>query len=94
MGELRITVRVTPRAVRDEITGSESGELLVRVTSPPDEGRANAAVCALVGAALCVPKTAVRLVRGHRSRCKVLEVSGPVDADRLERLRTTPPPRR
>jgi uncharacterized protein (TIGR00251 family) len=86
VGELRITVRVTPRSDRDEIVCGESGELAVRVTAPPDEGRANAAVCALMADALRVPKSAVRVVRGHRSRSKVLEVCGPCDTAALERL--------
>jgi uncharacterized protein (TIGR00251 family) len=90
--ELRITARVTPRSDRDGIAVGRSGELLVRVTAPPDDGRANAAVCALIAEALRVPKSAVRVVAGHRSRHKVLEVSGAVDAGALERLRRTAPP--
>jgi uncharacterized protein (TIGR00251 family) len=86
MGETRITVRVTPRSGRDEIVCGESGELAVRVTVPPDEGRANDAACALIADALRVPKSAVRVIRGHRSRCKVLEVRGPCDTAALEGL--------
>jgi uncharacterized protein (TIGR00251 family) len=86
MGGIRIAVRVTPRSGRDEIVRGESGELAVRVTAPPDEGRANAAVCALVADALRVPKSAVRVVRGPRSRSMVLEVSGPCDTAALEGL--------
>jgi uncharacterized protein (TIGR00251 family) len=90
--ELRVAVRVTPRSDRDEINGNRSGELLLRVTSPPDGGRANAAACVLLADALRVPRSAVRVVRGHRSRHKVLEVSGVVDAEALERLRQDAPP--
>lgn len=40
-------MRVIPRARRDELAGVRDGRLLVRVTAPPVDGKANAAVCAL-----------------------------------------------
>jgi uncharacterized protein len=79
---LRLTVRATPKAGRNEIAGRRAdGALLVRVTAAPEDGRANAAVCALVAKALGVPKGAVRIVRGDSSRDKVLEVVGADEAD-------------
>ncbi len=78
---LRLTVRATPKAGRDEIAGRRAdGALLVRVTAAPEDGRANAAVCALVAKALGVPKGAVHVVRGETSRDKVLEVDGADEA--------------
>jgi uncharacterized protein YggU (UPF0235/DUF167 family) len=87
--QLRIDVRVTARAGRDEVAGDGAGGLLVRVAAAPEAGRANTAVCALVAKALGVPKSAVQVVSGRRSRHKVLEVTGPVDAGALERLGRT-----
>jgi uncharacterized protein len=79
---LRLTVRATPKAGRNEIAGRRAdGALVVRVTAAPEDGRANAAVCALVAKALGVPKGAVRIVRGDSSRDKVLEVVGADEAD-------------
>jgi len=80
----RITVRVTPRSGKDSIESGAGGVLLVRVTAPPDEGKANAAVCKVVANALGVPKSAVSVVRGHTARTKTLEVSGmgPDDVER------------
>jgi uncharacterized protein YggU (UPF0235/DUF167 family) len=78
---LRLTVRATPKASRNEIAGRRAdGVLLVRVTAAPEDGRANAAVCALVAKALGVPKGAVRVVRGETARDKVLEVDGADEA--------------
>jgi hypothetical protein len=82
----RITVRATPRSGRDSIAAGAGGVYLVRVTAPPDEGRANAAVCKLVAEALGVPKTAVTVVRGHTARTKQLEVEGLSQADAESRL--------
>lgn len=79
---MMVAVRVTPRAGRDEIAGYVNGELEVRVTVPPDGGRANAAVCRLVAGALGVPKSSVSVVRGSTSRHKMLAVEG-IDADTL-----------
>lgn len=81
MPTARITVRVTPRSGRDSIEPGAGGVLLVRVTAPPDEGKANAAVCRTVAAALGVPKSAVAVVRGHTARTKTLEITGVTESD-------------
>ena len=78
---LRLTVRATPKAGRNEIAGRRAdGALLVRVSAAPEDGKANAAVCALVAKALGVPKRAVLVVRGETSRDKVLEIDGADEA--------------
>lgn len=81
MSAARITVHVTPRSGADSIESGAGGDVHVRVTSPPDEGKANAAVCRVVATALGVPKTSVHVVRGHRARIKSLEVDGLTDEE-------------
>ena len=71
-----LPVRVQPRAKRDEIAGERGGALLVRVTAPPVDGKANQAACALVAKRVGVPKSAVSVLRGESSRDKVLRVDG------------------
>lgn len=56
--------------------GWRGGELSVRVTAPPEDGKANAAVCKVLAKALGVPKSAVRVTRGETSRHKTVEVEG------------------
>jgi uncharacterized protein (TIGR00251 family) len=70
--ELR--VRVTPRASRDEIAGERDGTLLVRVTAPPEGGKANKAVCKVIAKALRVAPSRVSVVRGAGSREKLLRI--------------------
>jgi uncharacterized protein (TIGR00251 family) len=80
---MELDVRVIPRAARDELAGTRAGRLLVRVTAPPLDGRANAAVCALLAHAAGVPKGAVSVVRGASSRDKRVLIDGVEDEDAL-----------
>jgi uncharacterized protein (TIGR00251 family) len=68
-----LAVRVTPKASADRIA-VENGIVRVWVTPPPDKGKANEAVIALVAKALRVPKSAVELVRGETARQKLLRI--------------------
>jgi uncharacterized protein len=72
----RIAVRVHPRAKRDEIAGERGGVLLVRVTAPPVEGRANDAVRKLLAKRLGVAPGRVSIVRGTSARDKLVEIDG------------------
>jgi uncharacterized protein len=72
----RIAVRVQPRAPRNEVAAVREGRLVVRVTAPALEGRANRPVCRVVAERLGVSPRQVAIVRGERHRDKVLEVSG------------------
>ena len=83
MSDTQISVRVQPRARRDEIVGVRRGMLLVRVSAPPLEGRANLAVCRLIARRVGVPRSRVTVVRGERGRDKRLRVKG-VDRARLD----------
>jgi uncharacterized protein len=71
-----IPIRLQPRAKRSEVVGERAGALVVRVTAPPVDGKANAALCALVARAAGVPPSHVAVVRGHTGRDKVVRVEG------------------
>ena len=77
----RLRVRVQPRAGANEIAGAREGVVLVRVTAPPEGGKANDAVRKLVARRLRIGVTRVRVVRGAGARDKVLEVEGLTDAE-------------
>jgi uncharacterized protein (TIGR00251 family) len=82
---VRFAVRVQPRASRSEIVGLQGDALRIRLTAPPVEGAANAALIALLASALRVPSRRVRIVVGASSRSKIVEVEG-VDADAVHAL--------
>jgi uncharacterized protein len=81
MPSARIRVRVQPRARSNEIAGVRDGSVVVRVTAPPEGGKANAAVCRLLSRHLGVPKSSVEVVTGAAARTKVLQVSGMEEAE-------------
>jgi uncharacterized protein (TIGR00251 family) len=72
-----VTVKVTPRARREEIELAEQGAALrVRVTEAPESGKANAAVIALLARHWRVPKSSLAMVTGASSRTKRILVRG------------------
>lgn len=78
----RIAVRLQPRAKREEVVGVRGDAVVIRVTAPPVDGKANAALCSFVAKRAGVAKSAVEIVSGHSARDKVVEVHG-VEADAL-----------
>jgi len=71
-----LTIRVQPRASRDEIAGVMGGALKVRLRAPALEDRANEALCEYLAELLKTPKAAVRILSGHHSRSKRVEMRG------------------
>jgi uncharacterized protein len=71
-----LRVRVQPRASREELAGEREGALLVRLTTPPVEGRANRALARLMAETFDVPASSVTVVRGARGRDKLIHVAG------------------
>jgi uncharacterized protein (TIGR00251 family) len=79
-----VSVRLQPRARRDEVVGERAGAIVIRVTAPPVDGKANAALCAFVARAAGVPPSRVSVVRGQTSRDKIVRVDG-VDEELLKK---------
>lgn len=71
-----LAVRVTPKASAERIA-VEEGRVRIWVAAPPDKGKANKAVIALVAKALGVPKNAIALVHGETAREKLLRIGPP-----------------
>ncbi|MDK2372810.1 MAG: DUF167 domain-containing protein [Candidatus Korarchaeota archaeon] len=68
-----VKVRVIPRAKREEVT-LEGDFLVVKVREPPERGRANKKVVELLAKHFGVPKSHVEIVKGRRSREKLVKV--------------------
>jgi uncharacterized protein (TIGR00251 family) len=83
---VRIAVRLTPGAARDEVDGiaaDAAGDerLMVRVTVPPEKGRANSALKKLLAKRWRLPASRLSVVGGATARSKLLDIAG--DADTL-----------
>jgi uncharacterized protein (TIGR00251 family) len=80
-----IAVRLTPKAGADQVSGVEAtgdGQpvLRIRVRAAPENGKANAAVAALLAKWLGEPKTRAELVSGGKSRLKQILIRGDAGA--------------
>ena len=75
-GKVRLSVKVVPSASRSRIDGWLGEVLKVRVIAPPERGKANAAVEALLAEVLRIAPGGVRVVLGGNSARKIVEISG------------------
>ena len=92
---MRLAVRLTPRGGRDRIDGwarDDAGRayLKVRVSVPPVDGQANAALVRLIARSLKRPAGAVRIAAGETARIKQVEIDG-VDETALAAAFGAPP---
>jgi hypothetical protein len=71
-----ISVRIQASARQDELVGMREGVLVIRVTAPALEGRANESVRRVLAKHLGVSRSSVTIMRGHRSRDKVIQIDG------------------
>ncbi len=94
---VRLRLKVRPQARRAGIDGvvpDRDGEALsVSVTAAPEDGKANAAVIALLAASLDVAKSTISVTQGASARRKTIHVSGdgPTLAATLDSWRESPP---
>lgn len=93
-GRLLVALKVQPGAARNAIAGVEtladgSRVLKVKVTAPPEGGKANAAVLRLLAKAWKLPKGRLAIAAGETARVKTLAIEG-ADAALLKRLVANP----
>ena len=91
-GILSFRLRLTPKGGRDAIEGWVQGGdgdyLKARVAAPPEDGKANAALLALLAQSLDIAKSTIKIRRGASARLKTIEISPatPAMAARLEAM--------
>jgi len=78
-------VWVQPKSPRNEIKDLKGDALRVRITAVPVEGKANKACMDFLAKELGVSKSQVEIIGGHKSRTKVIRVTG-VTKDEIERI--------
>jgi len=82
-----LSLKVQPRASKNEIGDMTNGELKIKVTAPPVDAAANEALLRLLAQCLDCPRGAVQLVRGQTSRHKQVFIRGMSVEAVLEKLR-------
>ncbi|CDR95231.1 hypothetical protein BBBOND_0203890 [Babesia bigemina] len=75
-GSLLLKVRVKPGAKFTQLVGNFEDPLGVQVAAPPREGECNEALVEFIGDILKLKKRDVSLTSGHKSRDKVLSITG------------------
>ena len=73
--DLVVSVRVSPRAKRNEIGGVTNGMLQVRTTAAPADGKANRAVIKMLAEFIGVAPSRIKLLRGATNRNKQFVVT-------------------
>ena len=71
---MQVRVRVTAGAKRETIEELSNTRLEIAVKQKPAQGAANVRVVEIVARYYKVPKNKVRIVRGHATPSKILEV--------------------
>jgi uncharacterized protein len=72
---MTLRVKVIPRSPKSEIAGTMTdGTLKIKITAPPEKGKANDALCAFLARHYGVPRAAVTIVSGHAAALKLVRV--------------------
>lgn len=72
--QMRIYVKVTPRAGKNEVFKISEGEYKIKVTAPPEKGKANERVVELLAYHFKMPKSSIRIVAGKSARIKIIDI--------------------
>ena len=81
-----LLVKLQPRASASEICAPQGDELKIKVTAPPVDAAANEALVELLAEKLDCARNRVELVRGHKSRHKVIKLHGFAPEEVLPKL--------
>jgi hypothetical protein len=76
-----LSIRIQPRASKNELVRMEGGGFKIRLTAPPVDNAANEALVRFLADAFSIPKAQVEIVSGHTARDKRVKVCGITDTD-------------
>jgi uncharacterized protein len=81
-----LSVKLQPRASRNEIGTPSGDDLKIKVTAPPVDAAANEAMIRLLAERLDCARGRVELVRGYKSRHKIIKLHGFTPEEVLKRF--------
>jgi uncharacterized protein (TIGR00251 family) len=71
-----LALHVQPGARKNEVAGLHGEALKIRIAAPAAEDKANAELVQFLSKALAVPRSAIAIRRGAKSRHKLVEIAG------------------
>ncbi len=71
---MKIFVKVKPGSKKEGVTKVDDSHLIVSVKEPPVEGKANEAIIRLLRDYFHIPKSHIQILKGGRSKNKVIEI--------------------
>ncbi|MFS4458532.1 DUF167 domain-containing protein [Bdellovibrio sp. HCB2-146] len=75
-GGVRLHLFIQPKASKNEVIGPHNGEIKIKLTSPPVDGKANEGLIEFLSDIFDIPKRDITLVKGETNRHKVVEILG------------------
>jgi uncharacterized protein (TIGR00251 family) len=84
---IRLKVRVTPNARKNEVIACSRDEIRLKVKAPAVDGKANAALIEYLAELMDVPRSRIQIRAGEKARVKVVELEGPSPEEVLTRIR-------
>jgi uncharacterized protein len=81
-----MSVHVVPNAKIDKVVGEHGSAIKIKLRAPAVESRANVALINLLAGRLKVPKLKIVLLRGHKSRDKLVRIDGLSEEELRRRL--------
>lgn len=84
--EAKISLRVYPNAIRNEVVGFVDGVLRVKISAPPVKGKANRELLAFLSQLLGISQGALTITKGYTSRNKIVAIDGLSQEESLKRL--------
>ncbi len=76
-----LRVHVVPNAKIDQVVGEHGGAIKIKLRAPAVESKANSALIGFLAERLNVPARTIVLLRGHKSRDKVIRIDGLSEED-------------
>lgn len=83
-----LSLRIQPRASKNEIVTMENGGLKIRLTAPPVDNAANEALIRFLSETLAVSRSRIEIISGHTSREKIVRIHGITEVDAKRMLNT------
>jgi uncharacterized protein len=71
---MRIYIKVTPRASKNEVIKISEGEYKVKLTAPPVDGQANVMLIKVLSKHFNIPKSNVAIIGGKSAKTKIVDI--------------------